>query len=143
MPPKTSLPKITANATAAHEVALAHFLAAYLAGSEFDTETYDVGDEVEGKDLEEAEPEVLEDVHSGLAHCKAVLVTDVPHAEEGCGSGGYHHQDKETLEVYGIAHVCALEGHGAGHVKECLKSVDGAVKPVELAAFFENLVHIF
>ena len=69
-------------------------------------------------------------MYSRLAHCEAVLVSDVPHAEEGCGGGGEHHEDEETLEVYGVADMGTLEGYRAGDVEECLKSVDGTVKPI-------------
>ena len=72
-----------------------------------------------------------------------MLVTDVPHAEQRCGNGGDHHEDKDALEIDGVTYVGTLPGDGPGHVEEGLKSINGGMQPVEFAAFFENRVHTF
>ena len=74
-------------------------------------------------------PPVAEDVEGGVADGETVLIADVPHAEQGSGDGGDHHQDEEALEIDGVTDVGTLLGDGPGHVQESLKSVDRRVQP--------------
>ena len=67
--------------------------------------TYYIRYYVEGKHLEEAVPEVSEDVDSCVTDREAVLVAHVPHSEQGCGSGGDQDNDEYSLEVNRIAHM--------------------------------------
>ena len=107
-----------------HEVSFAHFLAADLAAGELDAQAYDVGDEVEREHPKETVPPVPEDVEAGVTHREAVLVADVPHAEEGGRDGGDHHEDEDAFEIDGVTYVGTLAGDGPGHVQEGLESID-------------------
>ena len=53
-----------------------------------------------------------------------MLITYVPHAEEGCRNEGYHYHAHHPLDIDGVAYVGTPAGYGSGHTKEGVKSVD-------------------
>ena len=62
-------------------------------------------------------------------HCEIVLVTNVPHAEQGSGNEGDHHDDHDPLDVEGVPDVRTPGGDGCGDTEEGVKGIPCRMQP--------------
>ena len=127
---------------AGDEVTLVHFLAADLGGAELDGEADDVRDHEQREHPQESVPEHVPEVPVEAVG-EGGLQAHVVHAEQGGRDEGDHDHDHDALEVDAVADVGTFRGHGSRNAEEGVESIDGRVKPVQLAAFFEEAGFLF
>ncbi len=67
-----------------------------------------------------------------------MLITNVPHAEEGSRDNSQHYNDHDSLDVNSIPNVSTFSCHGSRDTKEGVKGIPCRMQPPQLTAFFKK-----